>query len=96
MLHVSCSIFLKKSLRLNSIYYLSQRRAEQADPEGGRRQGQDPEGTVRADRPPAEDQRVPGAQDAGAQRVRQDDPGDGGRVHENSRIVADAAARHEA
>ena len=40
----------------------------------------DPEGAVGADGPPAEDQRVPGAQDSGAERVRQDDPGDRGTL----------------
>ena len=41
-------------------------------------------------------QRLPGAQSSLAQRVRQDDHGDGGGLHENSGKLADAVARPQA
>lgn len=40
-----------------------------------------------------QDQRKSCPESAGAQRVRQDDPGDGGGVHEDPGELADAAAR---
>ena len=59
------------------------RGGEQADPQGGGGEGEDPEGSLHPHRPAEQDQRVVSAQGAGAERVRQNDPGDGGSVHED-------------
>ena len=72
------------------------RGGEQADPQGGGGEGEDPEGSLHPHGPAEQDQRVVDAQGAGAERVRQNDPGDGGGVHEDPGVVTDTAPRAQA